>query len=491
MSTHSLSRRVRVAALSSTLLLSGYALLDTTTAGAAPRQPEPPEYVVGPEGAAPATATVDPNLPADDPARGVIRKGLAIGKGTCLGLLEAVMPDGSSQCTHGPDAAPKGVDVRKARSVEDIAMTTKSSSQLAGTVAAGVPCFGDGTSGNRVQAIYARSSDVPDRYASLAGLFPQWAANADAVFNQSAAQTGGIRHLRWVTDAGCNLSVVRVTLSPTGDDNMTNTELELQSLGFGASDRKYMVWVDANVYCGIGDIRRDDRPGAENINNSGRSWARVDSGCWGYYDSPEAHEIMHMMGGVQPSAPHGSYAWHCTDESDRMCYSDGPGVVVTNTCPGSNEMYFDCNHDDYYSTNATPTSYLGTHWNAANNVFLETSDPAGTTTTTTAPPSTTTTTVAAATTVTSTWTGLFKGNASSATYSVTSGAGTMVASATYTGGGPSVTIKVTTAAGAIVAQNSGPSGVSLSVPVSAGSYKVIISGSKNTSYSLVDTRPSP
>lgn len=475
------------------VLVGGGALLDTTTASAAARQASvPPVQVVSPAAAAPASAVVDPSLPADDAASGMVRKGLVTAKadGPCKGLLEVASPKGASQCTHGPDPAAKGVDVRKARTVEDIAMATKSASQLAGTVAATVPCFGDGTSGNRVQAIYAHASDVPDRYASLAGLFPQWAANADAVFNSSAAQTGGIRHLRWVTDAGCNLSVARVTLSPTGDDNMTNTELELQNLGFSGSDRKYMVWVDANVYCGIGDIRRDDRPEAANINNSGRSWARVDSGCWGSYDSPESHEIMHMLGGVQPSAPHASYAWHCTDESDRMCYSDGPGVVMTNSCPAGNEMYFDCNNDDYFSTNAAPTSYLGTHWNAANNVFLETTDPTGTTTTTTAPPSTTTTTVAA-TTVTSTWTGSFKGSATSSAYSITSGAGTMVASATYTGGGSSVTITVSTSAGAMVSQKSGPSGVSLSVPVSAGSYKVTISGSRNTSYSLVDTRPTP
>src|SRR4051795_10293311 len=123
MFSHSLSRRVRVTALSCTLLLSGYALLDTTTAGAAPRQPVPSEHVVSAAGAAPATSKVDPNLPADDPATGVVRKGLAVGKGNCQGLLEEVMPNGSSQCTHGPDAAPKGVDVRKARSVEDIALT--------------------------------------------------------------------------------------------------------------------------------------------------------------------------------------------------------------------------------------------------------------------------------------------------------------------------------------------------------------------------------
>ncbi len=481
MFAHSLSHRVRVTALSATLLLSGFALLDTTTAGAAPRQvPLPPEHVVAPGGAAPATAKVDPNLPADDPAAGVVRQGLAIGRadGKCKGLLEAVMPDGSSQCTHGPDPAPNGVDVRKVRSVEDIALATKGSSQLAATTGATVPCYGDGVTGNRVQAIYARSSDKPDRFSSISPMIPQWAANADAIFNNSAAKTGGIRHLRWVTAAGCTLDIARVTLSPTGDDNMSNTELELQSLGFDRADRKYMIWMDANVYCGLGDIRYDDSPGVDNMNNYGTSWARVDSGCWGYYDSPEAHEIMHMLGGVQPTAPHASYAWHCTDESDRMCYSDGPGVTMTYPC-ASSELLFDCNNDDYFHTAPLPTSYLGTHWNAAMNVFLETTGDAATTTTT-VPPSTTTT---------STWSGSFKAGALSKVYSLTSGAGTMVSTATGTPSTSTLTIVVKSSTGTIVGQKSGPSGVSLSVPVAAGSYTVTISGAKNATYNLSVTRP--
>ena len=448
---------------------------------------ELPAVAVASAQGAPAGGAVDPTLPPDQADRGLVHAGLTRGApdGPCAGLFQLEGP-GEASCTHGPDAAPAGVDVSNPRSVEDIALTTRAEATTAGTTSATVPCYGDGTSGNRVQAVYARASDKPDRYSNLASLFPQWAANADAIFDNSAAKTGGSRHIRWVTDASCNLSVVRATLTPTGDDSLSNTRYELQMLGMDSSDRKYMVWVDANVYCGIADIRSDDQPGAENLNNWGRSWARVDSGCWGYADSPESHEIMHMMGGVQYTAPHGTYAWHCTDESDRMCYPDGTGGPMTYPCPSSGEMLFDCGNDDYFHTAPSPTSYLGTHWNSAMNVFLETSDPVGgTTTTTTTPPTTT-----PPGTTTSSWSGSFKGNTLSRTYSLSSGSGTMVASSTFTGGSWA-TLTVKTAAGAVVAQQTGSSGFSMSVPVSAGTYTVTISGTKNMSYTLVDTRPTP
>ena len=465
------------------MVLAGGMFFNVSTAGAAARQALPPEQVVSPAGASAGSPVVDPSLPPDDPASGVVRKGLAVGRadGFCNGVLEIVRPDGSKSCTHGPDPAPKNVDVRKVRSVEDLALTTESSSVMAGTTGATVPCYGDGVTGNRMQAVYARASDKPDRFASIAPMIPQWAANADAVFNNSAAKTGGIRHIRWVTDANCALDILRVTLSPNGDNSMTDTELEMQSLGLDRGDRKYMIWMDANVYCGIADVRVDNQPGANNMNNGGSMWARVDSGCWGYYDSPEAHEIMHLMGGVQPPAPHGSWAMHCTDESDRMCYSDGP-VTMTYPCAASEEMLFDCNNDDYYHTSPAPTSYLATHWNAATNVFLETTGPA-------APPPSTTTTVPGGSTTTSTWSGVLKGTTLSKIHTFGSGSGTAVATATYTGGGPTVTLVIKTSTGTVVGSKSGASGVSLSVPVTAGNYSVTISGSKNTSYSVKVTRP--
>jgi hypothetical protein len=160
----------------------------------------------------------------------------------------------------------------------------------------------------------------------------------------------------------------------SGDDTFGNTINALKALGYGSTARKYMVFVDANVYCGIGNILNDDQPGQANANNGGPSYGRTDTGCWG--GSVAAHELMHNLGGVQLSAPHTSGGWHCYDEYDRMCYNDGGsyftgGGTLKYLCPNSgHDRLFDCNHDDYYSTYGTPGAYLSGHWNVVNNLFL-------------------------------------------------------------------------------------------------------------------------
>ncbi|HWC11049.1 MAG TPA: fibronectin type III domain-containing protein, partial [Acidimicrobiales bacterium] len=269
-------------------------------------------------------------------------------------------------------------------------------SPVTGTAAAAaVACDGDGNSGNRVQVLYVRASDVADRYATVVANIRQWAANVDNVVNQSAAATGGSRRVRYVHDAGCNVSVANVTLSRTGDDSFTNTKNELTTRGYNRADRKYLAFVDAYRYCGISEIYYDDRPTADNYSNGHPSvpgeLGRVDAGCWGQSASVEAHELIHLLGGVQTSAPHATSKNHCTDEHDRLCYADGSGAPLTFPCPSSNEGLLDCRNDDYYSTAPPVGSYLATHWNTANNSFLIGAGTTGTTTTTTLPPPTTTT----------------------------------------------------------------------------------------------------
>ena len=224
--------------------------------------------------------------------------------------------------------------------------------------------------------LYVRASDRADRFATYLPSFQTWAAEGDRIYQHSAAKTGGARHLRFVHDAGCTITVEHAVIPSSADDDIDNTIAALQRLGFSRIDRKYMLFVDANVYCGIGNLLADDRPGAENVNNSGPSYGRLDAACWNGHTF--AHEHMHNLGGVQLSAPHTSGGFHCIDANDIMCYPDEPDRPrMQLLCPGAaNEELFDCNNDDYFNTNPAPGSYLATRWNVANSQYLTSSSTA-------------------------------------------------------------------------------------------------------------------
>jgi len=341
-----------------------------------------------PVSAAPAAGGVGGS---ENARRGLVYTGLhrSAPDGPCRGRYELSHREGGPRgdnvlCTHGPDPAPEGVDVRVPRAPAQASAAgadVPASSNAAASST--VPCYGNGTDGYRVQLIYALPSGAADRYATYANSFAMWAGNVDAIVNASAAETGGIRHGRFVTDATCAPVISRVAVSTAAANDFDTTISELRTLGFNRTDRKYLVWMDAGVYCGIGQVYLDDSPstvpGANASNGDLRvpgEVARVDNGCWGLTDAVEAHELIHTLGGVQSSAPNATPSNHCTDESDRMCYADGSiGAVMRQICPSSHESRLDCNHDDYFSTAAPVGSYLATHWNTASSAFLATADP--------------------------------------------------------------------------------------------------------------------
>jgi hypothetical protein len=325
------------------------------------------------------TVALVPSGPAGasgDAERGLVFDGLRRDPAICRGAFRLSETTRDALCSHGPDAAPNGVDVRLRRAPEPPAVAGAAAPGTAQAGSGAVQCYGNGTDGFRVQLLYAHAANVTDRFAQYQASFAQWAAAVDNVFDQSAAETGGSRHVRFVTDSSCAPIVTDVALSNTGDDTLNNTIAQLKSQGYTRSDRKYLVWVDANVYCGIAQVYQDDTPSQNNASNGNAGisgeFARVDNGCWGLTgQSVEAHELMHVMGGVQTTAPHATTYFHCWDESDRMCYADGSGSTMKQICPSAHENTFDCNHDDYYFAGAPPTgNYLANHWNVADSVFL-------------------------------------------------------------------------------------------------------------------------
>ena len=327
-----------------------------------------------------AADPASPPAPPVDRARGLVWDGLAPGRAEnrCARLFEIRgRANDVLGCTHGPDPAPANVDVRVPVSTNTLAGTAAALPAPAagpGTNGNGIACTGDGTSGYRVEAIYAVAGGT-DRYAQVAPLIQtSYAPFVEWQVRMSAAETGGEAHVPFVTapDAGgCSVVVRREVLSATADDSFANTISELKARGYTRADRRYMVWMDGNVLCGIGQLYLDSQPGQTNANNgSYTAFARADSGCWGY---AEAHEIMHNLGGVQPDAPHGTANFHCWDENDVMCYDDdgsGPAVMQS-VCASRDSRLFDCNHDDYFLAGVPAAgTWLATHWNTYNSRFL-------------------------------------------------------------------------------------------------------------------------
>src|SRR2546423_6431205 len=173
--------------------------------------------LVGP--AAPASASTSTSadhrlaeMASPSSFRGLVYRGLSLGqKGSaCDGAFEAKSRKGKSLgCSHGPDPAPPGTDVRRGRTdhqVEaDIQAAPDEAADAAGVAAGGsvgsVGCIDDGTSGPRVQAIYAVPADRTDRSVTvIPAIRASYAPRVDWQLNQSAAETGGEAHVRFVTE---------------------------------------------------------------------------------------------------------------------------------------------------------------------------------------------------------------------------------------------------------------------------------------------------
>ena len=314
------------------------------------------------------------------------------GSGPCGDLESITVPSGAVTCTHGADPLealtghhhPHGAD-DPAHSDGDLLPVDPDGTGPHAAAPQGIHCYGDGRDGNRVQAVYAVPSDRDDRYGEVVDDIRRWAAETDSVFASSAAPYGATRHVRFVTEGACRLVVDRLVLSPVADDNFRATVTELMAHGYHRPDRRYLVWMDSDVLCGIGQFHRDERTGgnrdertAGNVNDGVGAGlvARVDTPCWGLLPgrgtSVEAHELVHTLGGVNLSAPHATPLGHCTDDGDVMCYEDAPLTRLQDVCPPEGDALLDCNGDDYFHPHPPTGSYLATHWNVADSSFLAT-----------------------------------------------------------------------------------------------------------------------
>lgn len=135
---------------------------------------------------------------------------------------------------------------------------------------------------------------------------------------------------------------------------------------FVQEDKKYLIFVDTDKHCGyyIGPFNDkvgvDDKPGYSYVFNK----------CYTPY--VVLHELIHMLGAVNITAPNSNKSFHCNDSaSDIMCYKTG--VICTHLTDDYLNAFsyvVDCNKDDYFTF--TQSEYLSNHWNIANSNFLYT-----------------------------------------------------------------------------------------------------------------------
>lgn len=292
-----------------------------------------------------------------------------VGPSGCPEGMDAVRSSPGS-CTHGDDSQ-LGAAARHPAPHDDgdgISAAT-SGTGATRTAPAAVPCVGDGTSGNRIAVYYGYLRGHPNRIGTVAPRLRDAILRANGIVVASARETGGSRSLRLLTSPACAPLITPVALPASAAGSFDATVAAMRAAHLGATNRKYVLFLDASRICGQGSVRYDDGAGIGNDNNAGPSYARLDTACWD--GASAAHEIFHMLGAVQPSSPHNDGGLHCTDEWDLMCYAGaGPKRVTTRCVAWLEDERADCGKDDYFSTAPRARSYLATHWNTAGNSFL-------------------------------------------------------------------------------------------------------------------------
>ncbi|AXU14732.1 hypothetical protein CRV15_18930 [Streptomyces clavuligerus] len=299
---------------------------------------------------------------------------------TLVAAGAAAQADPVGSAAAGPRPAAATAADPKPRTIEDKRLPLSSKSARSGAGIASAPrCDGNGTSGPRVQLMYVRGDRQPDRFDQFRTQFQARAVNLNTKFVEASARMGGERReVRFVHDAGCTPTVLRVTVPQAAiDGGGQTTQQAIAAQGHTSNDRKYLVWAENGV-CGLGfGYHNDERPGQENFNNTQVGWPMIgmgQGGCFGDINV-DVHELLHTMGAVQRNAPKstGPNGAHCYVDGDLMCYNDGnipnpPGRLVP--CDYPQRAVIDCNRNMYFNPNPQPGSYLTRNWNIANSRFL-------------------------------------------------------------------------------------------------------------------------
>lgn len=129
------------------------------------------------------------------------------------------------------------------------------------------------------------------------------------------------------------------------------------------------VWGVSETPQTVGDMRHGGRAAA--VVGRGARWSRYQDAMLNI-PIALAHETLHLLGAVQPGAPHATRWGHCVDEWDIMCYNDAETEQgfrllkdrIRRPCAKRMDLPFsqrlDCGGDDYFNPAPEPGSWLST-----------------------------------------------------------------------------------------------------------------------------------
>ena len=259
-----------------------------------------------------------------------------------------------------------------------------------------------------IKLVYAYPRGRPNRFRYFARLLQADVGVIDAFVAQ---QSEGRKTVRFDLGTGCGPQYVDIQLLrlehrasaymdsegaelvPTVDPG-TRLQREIARATRGERRHNYLVYVDGLNHIFRGDpqlawgmtdvLVADSSPGPANGNNRPGRIAAIfgpDRGLpplrpQGFASRMLLHELLHSLGAVQDGAPHSTGDGHCTDGTDVMCYIDGgprSGLYSGAFCaplPGEVGQTLDCSRDDYFNPSPTPGSWLASHWNTYDSLFL-------------------------------------------------------------------------------------------------------------------------
>src|SRR3954451_25352483 len=253
------------------------------------------------------------------------------------------------------------------------------------------------------KVVYAYAADRPDRFA---GWKDALQANVAVIDRFLSAQDGGTKALRFDMGTRCGPQYVDIQVVPlpgprsTYADNFNAIAGAVnRALGPAAGPRDAIVVADGlsggSQEYGLGQTimaASGEVSGAANIHNRGGltsmlftrdGAAAAGAAKWGWWPEGMLHEMTHNLGAVQWHAPHSTEPpgqtlaqyGHCWQGADIMCYVEDGGAAhpMVQDCaglPGAIPQNYDCGRDDYFNPAPAPGSYLATHWNTYDSVFL-------------------------------------------------------------------------------------------------------------------------